>query len=204
MGINLKAIFTRSPKKRLKTILSEQPLAEIGTTDEEIWNVVTNYGKYQEVWSIYRTNGLLEAIKARDEKAEFDRRVSESRSPNQSYNSPPPQNFSHKPVQKNLDELDLALMQGVASYFEDMAGKIRQYHRDHQASKEEAQVIASYYLKTAGIVRGVKTEQDLKELLRYLETLKTKVSRYNHQDYKYRWSTGLEKEILVKLQRILA
>ncbi len=109
----------------------------------------------------------------------------------------------NEPAQKELDELDLAFMRSLASYFEEMPDKIRHYHRDHHASQEEAEVIANYYLKTADIVRGIKTQKDLKELLEFLEALKEKVSRYQHENYKYRWSTGLEKEVLEKLKKIL-
>jgi hypothetical protein len=104
---------------------------------------------------------------------------------------------------KKLDELDFALVRGLASYFEEMNGDIRHHHRKHNASREEADVIANYYLKTADIVRDVKTQQDLEGLLKSLETLKQKVSRYQHESDKYRWSTSLEKEVLVKLRKIM-
>ena len=83
-----------------------------------------------------------------------------------------------------------------------MADKIRRYHKDHHASQEEAEVVAKYYLKTAGIVSRITNQQDLIGLLEHLEALKEKVSRYQHDSYKYRWSTGLEK-VLVKLKKIL-
>lgn len=104
---------------------------------------------------------------------------------------------------KKLDELDFALIRSLASYFEEMSGKIRHYRKDHHASEEEADVIASYYLKTAGIVRSVKTEKDLTELIQYIENLKEKVSRYQHESYKYRWSTSLENNVLAKLRKIM-
>ena len=104
---------------------------------------------------------------------------------------------------KKLDELDLALVRSLASYFEEMDGKIHKYHRDHHASREEAHVIASYYLKTAHVLRDVKTIQDVQHLIKSIETLKEKVSRYKHDGEKYRWSTGLEKEVLVKLRKII-
>jgi hypothetical protein len=104
---------------------------------------------------------------------------------------------------KKLDELDLALVRSLASYFEEMDGKIHKYYRDHHASREEADVIASYYLKTAHVLRDVKTIQDVQHLIKSIETLKEKVSRYKHDGEKYRWSTGLEKEVLVKLRKII-
>jgi hypothetical protein len=64
-------------------------------------------------------------------------------------------------------------------------------------------VIASYYLKTAHVLRDVKTIQDVQHLIKSIETLKEKVSRYKHDGEKYRWSTGLEKEVLVKLRKII-
>jgi hypothetical protein len=104
---------------------------------------------------------------------------------------------------KKIDELDFALVRSLASYFEEMNDKIRHYRKDHHASEEEAEVIGSYYLKTAGIVRGVKTQKDLAELIEYIENLKEKVSRYQHESYKYRWSTSLEKNVLAKLRKII-
>jgi hypothetical protein len=104
---------------------------------------------------------------------------------------------------RKLGELDLALLKSLASYFEEMNGKIRHYYRDHHASREEADIIANDYLKTAGIVRSVKTQKDLEKLIKSIETLKKKVSRYQHGSYKYRWSTGLEKEVIVKLNKIV-
>lgn len=103
---------------------------------------------------------------------------------------------------KKLDELDLALVRSIASYFEEMTGKIRRYHQDHNASKEEADVIANYYLKIAAVIKNIQTQQDVKKLITSIETLKEKVSRYEHESYKYRWSTGLEKEVLVKLRKM--
>jgi BMFP domain-containing protein YqiC len=213
LGIKLGDTLARSKQKESRRIL-DQPVADLDMPDQEVWNIVTSYGKYKEVWPIYRNNGLLEAIKARDEKAEFDQKMSEIGNPKQSSISPTQQNPSSKHIQKkippvvqesqrNLDELDLALVRGLASYFEEMNGKIRHYHRDHHASREEADVVASYYLKTAGVVRRVKTRQDLEELLESINKLKEKVSRYQHDSYKYRWSTGLEEEVVVKLNKIM-
>ena len=104
---------------------------------------------------------------------------------------------------KKLDELDLALARSLASYFQEMDGTIRKYYRDHHASREEADVIASYYLKIAGVLRDVKTPQDVEKLIKSIETLKEKVSRYKHESHKYRWSTGLEKAVLVKLRKMI-
>ncbi|MFN7714523.1 MAG: hypothetical protein ACK5QS_03455 [Pseudanabaenaceae cyanobacterium] len=112
------------------------------------------------------------------------------------------QEKNHQRVNE-LDELDLAFVKSLVSYFEAMPDKIRHYHRDHHASLEEAEVIAGFYLKTASVVRAVQTQNDLEQLLRSVETLKEKVSRYQHESYKYRWSTGLEKEVLVKLRKIV-
>jgi hypothetical protein len=121
--------------------------------------------------------------------------------------------FSPKSAQKNynyvieevteLDELDLAFVRDLAHYFEEMNGKIYRYHQDHHASREEADIIASYYRKATGIIKGVQTQNDLKELLQFLENLKKKVSRYQHNEDKYRWSTCLEKEVLVKLRNFI-
>jgi hypothetical protein len=212
LGIKVGEMFTRSKQKESRRITAES-VADSNIPDQEIWNIVTSYGKYKEVWPIYRNNGLLEAIKARDEKAEFDQKMSEIETTKQSFVSSTQQKLPPEPIQKNisptqehqgrLDELDLALLRSLASYFEEMNGKIRHYYRDHHASREESDIIANDYLKTADIVRSVKTQQDLEKLLESIENLKKKVSRYQHESYKYRWSTGLEKEVIAKLNKIM-
>ncbi len=105
--------------------------------------------------------------------------------------------------QNKLDELDLACLTKLASYFEKMPDTIRRYHKDHHASREEAEIIANYYLQTANMIKSVSNEKDLEVLLKAVENLKSKVSRYQHESYKYRWSTSLEKEVLVKLREIV-
>lgn len=168
-------------------------------TDEEIWNIVTSYGKYQEVWTIYRHDGLLQAIKARDEKIEFDRRVS------QIVDSNPRQNTISSSIiretDREIDKLDLAYVKGLASYFEEMIHKILRYHQDHHASLEEAKVIADYYQETAYIVQKVQSRKDLQELIIHIKNLKHRISRYQHRKYKYSWSEGL-KRIILKLEAI--
>lgn len=107
------------------------------------------------------------------------------------------QNNYHK-----LGELDVALLKSLSSYFNEMTGKIHHYHRDHHASREEAEVIASYYLKTAELISKITNHQELKEIIEHIEALKHKVSRYQHESYKYCWSTELA-QVLMKLKKIL-
>jgi serine/threonine protein kinase len=105
---------------------------------------------------------------------------------------------------EKLDELDLALVKSLVSYFEQMHGKILQYYSSHHASREEAEIVANYYLNTASRLKEVNNQQNLKEIIEFIEKLKDKVSRYQHESYKYRWSTGLEKEVLTKLRKIVS
>jgi hypothetical protein len=234
LGRKTGGVLTSSKQKRVRTT-STQPILDSEQTDLEIWNIVTSYGKYSDVWPIYRTSGLLEAIKARDERAEFDQKmsnikdlehlskVSECRE-NSSRRVPRKitiKTISQRPnieaievqsknildisskVSDDLDDLDLSLVRGLASYFEYMPDKIRHYRRDHGASEEEAETIANYYEKTVKIIKCVQTKRNVKELFEYLENLKSKVERYKHESYKYRWSTSLNKEVIKKLEKIL-
>ena len=75
LGIKQGNILTQSTKKKKKPQKNQRLISEPVATDEEIANLVTDYGKYPEIWATYRTYGLIEAIKARDEKADFDRRL---------------------------------------------------------------------------------------------------------------------------------
>lgn len=234
LGQKTGGVLTGSKQKRVRTT-SAQPILDPEPTDIEIWNIVTSYGKYSDVWSIYRSSGWLEAIQARDERAEFDQKMSDIKDSEHLSKTLEPQEtpsrrvskkiivktISQKPnieaievksknildissdASENLDDLDLAFVRGLASYFEYMPDKIRNYRRDHGASEEEAEVIANYYEKTAKIIESVQTKRDLKDLFEHLENLKNKVERYKHENSKYRWSTGLKKEVIEKLKKIL-
>lgn len=105
-------------------------------------------------------------------------------------------------IVRPLGELDLAALLSFVTYFNDMSGKICRHHQDHHASSEEAEIIASYYRKTARRAAQVETEEDLIKFIEHIKQLKQTVSRYQHDSHKYRWSTGLEK-VLNKLQRIM-
>lgn len=111
-------------------------------------------------------------------------------------------NDSNNNLQQNLSESDLAIIKSLKLYFEKMPDFVRRYHSDHHAPKEEADIIANYLLKASTIIDNTKTNNDLIKLFEYLVTLKGKVSQYNHNEYKYRWSVILENEILTKLQKI--
>ncbi|MFM2313193.1 MAG: hypothetical protein RLZZ04_2469 [Cyanobacteriota bacterium] len=234
LGQKTGGVLTGHKQKRVRTTAT-QPILDPEPTDLEIWNIVTSYGKYSDVWTIYRASGLLEAIKARDERTEFDQKMSNIKDSEhlskilESQETPNRQvtrkiiikTVSQKPnseaievqsknildissdVSDKLDDLDLAFVRGLASYFEYMPDKIRHYRRDHGASEEEAEAIANYYEKTAKVIKCVQTKRDLKELFKHLKNLKSKVERYKHESYKYRWSTGLKKEVIEKLEKIL-
>ncbi len=189
----------REKQKGLKENTT-QPIEFSNLSEQEIYNIVTNYGEYPEVWDIYRGHGWLEAIKHRDEKAEFDNKLGKIN------NNPSTSKIGQEnPINQTtdqLDELDLALVKSLVSYFEKMSDKIRHYHQDHQASIEEAEIIAKYYQNTAKLVETVQTKQDAKNLIKHIEDLKGKVKRYQHESFKYRWSTSLQKEVLDKLEKI--
>jgi serine/threonine protein kinase len=101
-----------------------------------------------------------------------------------------------------LDELDLLSVKSAASFFENFPEKIIRYHQDHHATIEEARVIANYYFKMAECLRKVKTLQDVREIIQKIEDLKRKISRYQHDDHKYRWTKDIDKNALDKLKSI--
>ncbi len=193
--------------------LTNSPLVhDLNIPDEEIWNLVTNYGEYREIWPIYRNSGLVAAIKIRDEKIKFDRDLSEkvnsntlsfaSKRTSQSSSVTSSTVKDRDNSSKWLDELDLALIKGLASYFQAMPDKILHYCHDHNATREEAEVIARYYSQMADKLIQVKTENDLINIIQEIENLKKTVSRYQHESVKYRWSYGLDKKVLEKLGSI--
>ncbi|MGK7881413.1 MAG: hypothetical protein AB4060_15145 [Crocosphaera sp.] len=215
LGVKFKDVIapSKDESKQIRETI-KQPTTITKISDQEVWNVVTNYGKYPDVWEIYRGNGWLEAIKSRDDKVEFDNKVSRIRNKNKPNTSITTKQSTSQPIQQpsipkfidkkqtKLDELDLACVKSLVSYFETMPGKISRYYQDHQASQEEAEVIAKYYQKTVSIVNSIETKQDLKNLIKYIENLKNKVSPYKHKEFKYRWSTSLQKKVLDKLEKI--
>ena len=83
-----------------------------------------------------------------------------------------------------------------------MPDKILHYHNDHNATIEEAEVIAKYYSQTADKLMQIKIVNDLINIIQEIENLKKTVSRYQHESMKYRWSYGLDKKVLEKLKSI--
>lgn len=110
--------------------------------------------------------------------------------------------LSNQNTQEKLGDLDIALLRDLAAHFERMPETILQYHQDHQASRTEAEVIGNCCLNIASTLKSVETKQGLEQLIELVKKFKQKISRYNHNNYKYRWSTGLE-DFLVILSRIV-
>jgi hypothetical protein len=104
-----------------------------------------------------------------------------------------------------LDELDLATVRSIATYFEEYAPEtILRYHQDHNATYEEAQVLCKRCKEIAGQLRQVRNKQDLSKSIHKIELLKQQVSRFQHREYQYRWTTHLERDVLAKLNPILS
>lgn len=105
--------------------------------------------------------------------------------------------------QQELDKLDLAKIKSLASYFGEMTSQIRRNYQEHNASREEAEIIADYYQQTVAIVRSVRNKNDLEHLIIYVDDLQKKVMQYRHILFQYRLSTSLKNEVLDKLKEIL-
>lgn len=104
-----------------------------------------------------------------------------------------------------LDDLDLATVRSIATYFEQYAPDIiLRYHRDHNATYEEAQILCQKCREIANQLRQVRTEENLRESIQQIELLKQKVSRFQHREHKYRWTTHLDRDVLAKLNPILS
>ncbi|MFM1842312.1 MAG: hypothetical protein RLZZ490_1048, partial [Cyanobacteriota bacterium] len=111
---------------------------------------------------------------------------------------PPPRNPDF------LDELDMATVRSVVTYFEQWPNTIRRYYKDHNATYQEAEVICKNYLEMASQFSVVKTREDLQNAIQSVKTLKDKIARYKHHHHKYRWTTHLQKDVLDKLNPILS
>lgn len=83
-----------------------------------------------------------------------------------------------------------------------MSDKIQIYYKDHKASRQEAKVIAEYYLEAASKLQKIETYEDLKETITFIEHLKAKVRKYRHHNSKSTLSRGLETKVLTKLRDI--
>lgn len=111
--------------------------------------------------------------------------------------------FLNNNISTELNEKDLATIKDLRSYFEKMPEIIRSYHSDHNASKQEAEILINYCDRSTEIIKTVKNYGDLIKLYDYLIAFKGKLSKYNHRERKYRWSVILENEVLTKLQKII-
>ncbi|MDG2991474.1 50S ribosome-binding GTPase [Candidatus Synechococcus calcipolaris G9] len=101
-----------------------------------------------------------------------------------------------------IDDKYLAEIHGTASYFYKMSAKIKLYHSDHGATLVDASILESNYINTISSIKSVQSSSDLTNLIKQLEALKIKVSRFNHRKEKYRWSNSLENEVISKLKNI--
>jgi serine/threonine protein kinase len=101
-----------------------------------------------------------------------------------------------------LSNLDLAKIVSLAAYLEDMYQKILKYHNDHNASYEEAKIIAENYLLTAKSIKNIKTKEDLISGILKLEDLKLMTMRFQHKKEKYRWGDNLENYVIASLKYI--
>ena len=166
------------------------------------------------MWLTYRHHGLVEAIKRRDDKIEFDRQLSGYALDNARLLNQPSKPITNEssiffkpPIQESsskiLSELDIALVKGVATYFGNMTGKILYYHQDHKATREEAEIIARYYAQMQDALIQAKTIEQLSQAIQSIENLKKMVNRYQHNELKYSWSYCLEVKVLQKLKSIL-
>jgi hypothetical protein len=191
--------------------LNKQSTNLIELTEKRIKNEPENW---KQVWS--QVNILIETIERNEQKANLELqklgdRFSHSVSTlNQFANliKFPQTKIENENFiddnQKELNELALAQIRELLPYFEEeMPDKIRRYYNHHNVSRVEAEAIANYYQETANIIRNVKSKNNLRELITHLEALKEKISVYQHEKFKYRWSTGLQNEVLKKLYQIL-
>jgi len=164
------------------------------------YNTVTYFGRYPDIWEFYRTEGLLSAIQKRDEKLEFDWKLNQI-------------DFNNVQTYKNLafdkeerstirHELDLAIVKSVANLLETWPPSIRQYYRDHNATREEAEVICKLCLQYADKLRQIKYMSELEKVMDELEDFKNQVDRYQHPSKKYRWSSYFQNQVLDKLRSI--
>jgi serine/threonine protein kinase len=103
-----------------------------------------------------------------------------------------------------LSELDRAMVSSLADYFQTMTDKILHYYSDHNASYEEAKVLAKYYSDIEKHIRTVRSRNDINLAISYVEHLKKMTDRHRHSSKKYQWSYGLEKEVLAKLKVIIS
>ena len=96
------------------------------------------------------------------------------------------------------------MVNSLADYFQAMIDKILRYHSDHNASYEEAKVLARYYSDIENHLRSVSSRKDISLAISYVEHLKKMTDRHRHSSKKYQWSYTLEKEVLAKLKVLMS
>jgi hypothetical protein len=106
--------------------------------------------------------------------------------------------------ENSLNQLDMATIRSMAQYFARWSDTIIKYHRDHNATYEEAQIISQRYIEIAAEFNKVRTLKELKNVVGEVEIFKIDISRFKHREHKYRWERHLQKDVLDKLNPILS
>ncbi|QUS59742.1 protein kinase [Synechocystis sp. PCC 7338] len=125
-------------------------------------------------------------------------------------NSKPNLVLVERPVRKKysnlayLTDLDKATVNKISDYLKDMTSKIIKYHKDHYASKPEAEVISRYYSNLSDYLKTVKEYGSLLAAIDSLNSLSFIISYYRHDSRKYQWCVNLESNALPPLKLILA
>jgi serine/threonine protein kinase len=179
--------------------------AQLGKLIEVIKNLIIKISRYQHDDKTYRWQNSIQRNAVDRLTTIYQGHLNSLSLPENIIVKPLPRSLENlaQPQSYVLDELDQALVKSVAYYFESMIEKILQYHQDHNASKEEAIVIANYYKTIGEQAKQVTTQKDLKKLIEVIEKLIIKISRYQHGDKKYRWDSNLQNHAINRLKPIL-
>jgi len=108
--------------------------------------------------------------------------------------------FSTNRFSKAISDVQIAEIKLLSNYFRQMVGKTLHYYEDHQASPEEAEVLASYYLQVSDYLKKIKNVDELNQAIQNIESLKQILTKYKHESHKYNWDYNLEKHVLQKLK----
>lgn len=155
---------------------------------------------------IHKLKTRLESFRHKEEKYRLANKLQSSIlvKIQEIYSNPTPDfninQFSVNNVSKAISDVQIAEIKQLSNYFREMVGKTLHYHDDHQASPEEAEVLASYYLQISDYLKKIKNVDELNQAIQNIESLKQILTKYNHESHKYNWDYNLEKHVLQKLK----
>ena len=103
--------------------------------------------------------------------------------------------FQEADCNKILSNNILKDVQKTAKHSQYLAEKIIDYHKDHKCSREDAELLSAELNKLSMTLSMIRSTFDLRIMHGVVTLFTYQISRFKHQDPKYRWDKSMREKI---------